>query len=71
MKNWTEYTRFFTVLSVIVNPFMTIRILLNLTEGHSDAERHCATGIATLTVTAVLFNLALGWRLCPNGWGPA
>jgi multiple antibiotic resistance protein len=54
MENWTEYTRFFTALLVILDPFMAIPILLALTEGYSEIERNRVARIATLTVAAVL-----------------
>ncbi len=59
MENWTEYTRFFTALLVILDPFMAIPILLALTEDYSDAERNRVAFIAALTVAAVLVIVGL------------
>ena len=59
MENWTEYTRFFTALVVILDPFMAIPILLALTEGYSPAERNRVVRIASLSVAVVLIIVAL------------
>lgn len=59
MENWTEYTRLFTALLVIVDPFMGIPILLSLTSDYSTEERRRVVVIATLTVVAVLVVSAL------------
>ena len=59
MENWTEYTRFFTALLVILDPFMAIPILLALTKGYSSAERSRVVRTAALTVAAVLVVMAL------------
>ena len=34
MEHWTEYTRFFTALLVILNPFIAIPMLLSLTRNY-------------------------------------
>ncbi|MCB1772499.1 MAG: MarC family protein [Gammaproteobacteria bacterium] len=54
MENWTEYTRLFTALLVIVDPFMGIPILMALTPGYSAQERRRVVTVATLTVAGVL-----------------
>ena len=59
MENWHEYTRFFTALIVILDPFLAIPILLSLTEGYSPAERHRVVRIAAFTVAVVLIVVAL------------
>ena len=59
MENWTEYTRLFTALLVIVDPFMGIPILLSLTSDYSTEERRRVVAIATLTVVGVLMVSAL------------
>jgi multiple antibiotic resistance protein len=59
VENWTEYTRFFTALLVILDPFMAIPILLALTEGFTPAERNRVVRTATLTVATVLVVMAL------------
>lgn len=67
MEHWTEYTRFFTALLVIVDPFMAVPILLGLTAGYSEAMRRRVADIAVLTVCGVLVlaalsgEAALGW----------
>lgn len=59
MENWTEYTRLFTALLVIVDPFMGIPILMSLTPGYSAEERRRVVTVATLTVVGVLVISAL------------
>lgn len=59
MENWTEYTHFFTALTVILDPFMAIPIFLALTEGYTDMERSRVARIASLTVASVLIVVAL------------
>ena len=59
MEHWTEYTRFFTALLVIVDPFMAVPILLGLTAGYPQAMRRRVADIAVLTVCAVLVLAAL------------
>jgi len=54
MAHWTEYTRFFTALLVILDPFMAVPIFLSLTQGYSPAERIRVASVATLTVGLVL-----------------
>ena len=67
MENWTEYTRLFTALVVIVDPFMAIPILLSLTHSHSVEERNNIVRVAAITVALVLLVSAfagetlLGW----------
>ncbi len=59
MENWTEYTRFFTTLLVILDPFMAIPVLLALTEDYSQIERNRVVRITTLTIAGVLVFVAL------------
>jgi multiple antibiotic resistance protein len=59
MENWSEYTRFFTALLVILDPFMALPIFLALTGGYSEAERNRVARIATFTVAAVLMLVAV------------
>jgi len=54
VAHWTEYTRFFTALLVILDPFMAVPILLALTHGYSAGERVRVASVATLTVALVL-----------------
>lgn len=59
LEHWTEYTRFFTALLVILNPFMAIPILLNLTRDYSHAERNRVARITALSVATVLLVVGL------------
>ena len=59
MEFWPEYTRFFTALLVILDPFAAIPIFLSLTPGYSTAERSRVATVAALTVVAVLALAAL------------
>ena len=67
MENFTEYTRLFTALVVIVDPFMAIPILLSLTHNHSITERNKIARVTAITVATVLLISAflgetlLGW----------
>jgi len=59
MEYWSEYTRFFTALLVILNPFAAIPIFLSLTQGYTPKERHRSVTIAAITVAIVLSISAL------------
>jgi multiple antibiotic resistance protein len=59
VEHWTEYTRFFTALLVILDPFAALPIFLGLTQGYRPSDRARAAGIATLAVAAVLVLAAL------------
>ncbi len=59
MQYWSEYSRFFTALFVILDPFAAIPIFLSLTQGYSAAERVRATRTAAATVAIVLITAAL------------
>ena len=59
MEYWSEYTRFFTALLVILDPFAAIPIFLSLTHGYTAQERHRAVSLATITVVIVLSLSAL------------
>jgi multiple antibiotic resistance protein len=50
----SEYTRFFTALLVILDPFAVIPILLALTQKYTTRQRNRAVNVATLTVFIVL-----------------
>jgi multiple antibiotic resistance protein len=54
MEYLSEYTRFFTALLVILDPFAAIPIFLSLTLSYTVKERTRAVTIATITVAAVL-----------------
>jgi len=59
MENWSEYTRFFVALLVILDPFLAIPILLSLTAGYTAAERNRLVRTTALAVAAVLVVMAL------------
>jgi multiple antibiotic resistance protein len=59
MEAWTEYTRFFTALLVILDPFAAVPFFLALTEGYSKAERAKVALVASATVACVLGLTAL------------
>lgn len=54
MEYWSEYTRFFTALLVILDPFAVIPIFISLTLGYSSEERSRAVTLAAITVAVVL-----------------
>ena len=54
MEYWSEYTRFFTALLVILDPFAAIPIFLSLTPGYSGSERNRVVDFAAVTVVIVL-----------------
>ena len=54
MEFWPEYTRFFTALLVILDPFAAIPIFLSLTQGYTPGERNRAVTLAAITVAVVL-----------------
>ncbi len=59
MEYWFEYSRFFTALIVILDPFAAIPIYLSLTQGYTLAERAIVAQRAALTVCIVLIASAL------------
>ena len=59
MEHWTEYTRFFTALLVIIDPFMAVPILLSVTAGFTPEARRRVARVATLTVGGVLLLAAM------------
>lgn len=59
MEHWSEYTRFFTALLVILDPFMAIPILLALTDGYAAGERRRVVRTTAVAVAAVLIVMAL------------
>lgn len=54
MEFWTEYTRFFTALLVILDPFAAIPIFLSLTHSYTPEERNRSVSLAAITVALVL-----------------
>ena len=59
MEHWTEYSRFFIALLVILDPFMAIPIYLQLTSGFGRQERLRVVNVASLTVLVLLSLVAL------------
>lgn len=59
MEYWSEYTRFFTALLVILDPFAAIPVFITLTQGYNSVERRRAVGLAAVTVALVLSLSAL------------
>jgi multiple antibiotic resistance protein len=59
MQFWSEYTRFFIALFVILDPFAAIPMFLVLTKTFGSAERRRVTTICAFTVLAVLVAAAL------------
>jgi len=45
MEYWSEYTRFFTALFVILDPFAAIPIFLNLTHNYSSHQSSRASNL--------------------------
>jgi multiple antibiotic resistance protein len=69
MEHWTEYTRFFTALFVILDPFAAIPILLVLTKHYSTAERSKVANITALTVLLVLVIASVTGEALLRGMG--
>ena len=69
MEHWTEYTRLFTALVVIVDPFMAVPILLSLTPQHDARARRQVATVATFTVAGVLVVAALSGEALLRGMG--
>jgi multiple antibiotic resistance protein len=59
MEHWPEYTRFFTALLVILDPFAAIPIFLSLTQGYTHGERRHAVNLAAISVAIVLVLAAI------------
>jgi len=59
MEYWPEYTRFFTALLVILDPFAAIPVLLSLTHNYNSRERSRAVTLTAVTVASVLSLAAL------------
>jgi multiple antibiotic resistance protein len=59
MEHWSEYSRFFIALLVILDPFLAIPLFIELTREHDDAGRRRVARLATLTVLVALVLTAL------------
>ena len=69
MEHWTEYTRFFTALFVILDPFAAVPIFLALTKNYSTRVRGRIANITALTVLLVLVTASLMGETLLNGMG--
>ena len=59
MEPWTEYTRFFIALFVIIDPFAAVPIFLVLTKNYTAREQSRIANITASTVLIVLVVTAL------------
>ena len=59
MEHWSEYTRFLTALTVIMDPFLAAPIFLTLTASFSRTQRARVALVASATVAIVLVLAAL------------
>lgn len=69
MEHWTEYTRFFTALFVILDPFAAVPIFLALTKTYSVQERGRIANISAVTVLLVLVVASLTGETLLQGMG--
>ena len=69
MEYWTEYTRFFTALFVILDPFAAVPIFLVLTKNYTAAERGRIANIVALTVFLALVIASITGEALLRGMG--
>lgn len=69
MEHWTEYSRFFIALFVILDPFAAVPIFLALTKTYSRKERGQVANIAAATVLLVLVVASLTGESLLHGMG--
>ena len=69
MEHWTEYTRFFVALFVILDPFAAVPIFLVLTKTYTTAERGRIANIASVTVLIMLVAASLTGETLLQGMG--
>ena len=69
MEHWTEYTRFFIALLVILDPFAAVPIFLILTKNYVISERQRITNIASITVFVVLMITSITGETLLQGLG--
>ena len=69
MEHWTEYSRFFVALFVILDPFAAVPIFLALTKTYSDSDRGRIANISAFTVLLVLVIASLSGEAMLNGMG--
>lgn len=59
MEHWTEYSRFFIALFVILDPFAAVPMFLVLTKSYTAGERGRIANISAITVLLVLIIASL------------
>ena len=59
MEPWSEYTRFFVALFVILNPFAAVPVFLLLTKQYASKSRGHIANITAISVALVLILAAL------------
>jgi multiple antibiotic resistance protein len=69
MGYWTEYSRFFVALFVILDPFAAVPIFLVLTKSYTPKERGRVANIASTTVLLVLVITSLTGEAILHGMG--
>lgn len=69
MEHWTEYSRFFIALFVILNPFTAVPIFLVLTKSYSRGEQARIAAVTSLTVLLVLSAAAFSGEALLQGMG--
>ena len=69
MEHWTEYSRFFIALFVILDPFAAVPIFLVLTKSYTAGERGRIANIASVTVLMVLVIASLTGESLLHGMG--
>ena len=69
MEHWTEYSRFFIALFVILDPFAAVPIFLALTKTYSDSERGHIANVSAITVLLVLVVASLSGETLLNTMG--
>lgn len=69
MEHWTEYSRFFIALFVILDPFAAVPIFLVLTKSYTVDERKKIVNVAAITVLAVLVVASLTGEALLHGMG--
>ena len=69
IEYWTEYSRFFIALFVILDPFAAIPIFLVLTKGYTARERGRVANASSITVLVVLVITALTGEALLHGMG--
>jgi multiple antibiotic resistance protein len=59
LEHWSEYTRFLTALTVILEPFLAVPIFLGMTAGYESRRRTRLALAISATVAVVLVSSAL------------